>query len=163
MVKFAMSVLLSACGVMIGACEQSAPAGSTSSTPPADAKYIEEGIEPVGVASSVWSQKGDDARKKAAEQWAGLWIPAPGWEGTVEKLEYTDGGTNVWFSYAAMPQMGGNFWVAAEFPGNTREIREAQSLEFTGRIEKVELLRPAGTLQVRIVVRNAKILTVNGK
>jgi hypothetical protein len=92
-----------------------------------------------------------------------MWIPEPGWLGTVEKMEQKDFSTNVWFSYPASPIVGGNFWVAVEFPGNTREVRTTNNLTFTGRIEKIDIVQPTGAPEVRIVVRNAKILTVNGK
>ncbi len=147
-------------GVLVmAACEQTVPEGNTvSTTPPAGARFIEAEFGPEAMASTVWSVKGDSARQKAADQWAEMWIPEPGWLGTVEKLEEKDSSTNVWFSYPAPPMAGGSFWVAVEFPGLTEKLSPARDVSFTGRIEKVEVLQPAGMPEIRIIVRNAKMI-----
>jgi hypothetical protein len=150
---------LGAVVVVMAACEQTVPEGRTASTaPPAGARFIEAEFGPEAMASTVWSVKGEAARKKAAEQWAGMWIPEPGWIGTVEKLEEKDASTNVWFSYPAPAMAGGQFWVAVEFPGLTEKLSPARDVTFTGRIEKVEVLKPAGMPEIRIIVRNAKYI-----
>ena len=57
----------------------------------------------------------------------------------VERVEDGDIATHVWLSYPAPVLMGGNFWVAVEFPGAPR-LTPAQDVTFTGRIEKIEYL-----------------------
>lgn len=164
MMRRAATVGACALVLAIAACEQTVPEGSNSpSAPPADAAFLEEGFGPEGMASTVWMEKTDDARKKAADQWAGMWIPEPGWVGTVEKVEEKGTGTNVWFMYPASPIVGGHFWVAAEFPGLMERLTPARDVFFTGRIEKVEVLKPTGAPEIRIVVRNAKMLNPGGK
>ena len=141
----------------IGGCEQTVSSDVTASTtPPEGAHYMEADVTPEALASWIVTHKGNDARREAAAEWANIWIPEPGWGGTVERVEERDSSTNVWLSYPANPLMGGNFWVAVEFPG-MHELRPAQSATFTGRVEKVEYLTPSGVPELRIVVRNATL------
>ena len=138
-------------------CEQTESVDVTASTtPPAGARYMEAEVTPEALASWVCSHKGHDARREAAAEWANIWIPEPGWVGTVERVEERDSSVNVWLSYPANPMIGGNFWVAVEFPG-IHDLRPAQTATFTGRVEKVEYLTPTGVPELRIVVRNATL------
>lgn len=138
-------------------CEQTESSDVTASTtPPADARYIEAEVTPEALAGWVWSHKGNDARREAAAEWSNFWIPEPGWFGTVDRVDELDSSTNVWFNYPAHALMGGSFWVAVEFPG-MHPLEPAQGVTFSGRIEKIEYLTPSGVPELRIIVRNATL------
>jgi hypothetical protein len=153
-----MVMLLSLATVGLMSCEETVTPTRSAAAPPAGAKFLEPEITPDEVAASVWSAKGDSAMKSAAAQWANIWIPEPGWFGNVERVEESDTGTKVWFQYSAPALFGGSYWVAAEFPGEVGKFRPAMGVTFTGRIEQVEALKP-NTLNIRIIVRDAKVVT----
>lgn len=137
-------------------CEDSGAGDAASTTPPAGAQFIEAEVTPEALAGWVWGHRGSDARRDAAATWADYWVPAPGWFGTVERVEDAADSTKAWFTYAAPANMGGNFWVAVEFPTMPR-LAPAQGVTFSGRIEKVEYLTPSGVPELRIVIRNATV------
>lgn len=151
--------------LLLVACDQGgAPAVGTLPAPPPGAKFLDPGITPESVLAEVMSVRGVDNQREIADGFKDKWIPSPGWEGTIEKLANERGKTFMWFHRPAPTLIGGgSFLVAAELPVNDRDVQMRQVVTFTGRIDDVQVIMAGPIPEFRIIVRDARVLTVDGK
>jgi hypothetical protein len=147
-------------------CDQSgAPNFGTPPNPPAGAVFVAAESTPDSVITEVTVSRSIDDHKVAAKAFSGQWVGPPGWLGSVDKIHEGNGKTTLWLHYTR----GGNllrvasFLVAVELPVNDRMPKRSEQITFTGRIDEIRILEAGPIPEYQIIIRDGRVLTVNGK
>lgn len=131
--------------------------------PPAGATILPAESTPEAEVSAVLSVRGADARRAAADQYVGQWLPAGGWRGTVERVTQEGEQTALRIRYNASAMVGGEFWVVVVVDQNRQDVKPANMIDFRGRIDEFEANFAGPVPNIRIVVRDADVLHVHGR
>lgn len=139
----------------LASCEESGP--PPSCVPPPGATILDPDVTPEMVLIGV-------VKKGVGAPMTDVWIPEPGWFGTIDRLSEEHGRTVAWIKYPSSPIIGGSFLIGVDIvEAGGRDLSSVRQIEFTGRIEKAECAMVGPIPECKIVVRNAKILKADGK
>jgi len=123
---------------------------------------LDPSFTPEGVMATVWANKRLEDQKAAGATFCNSWISDPGCTGTIEKVHEGGGKTTLWLRYPASIIRGGSFLIAVSLKVNDRHSVVSNLITFSGRIDELRVL--AGQVpEYQIIVRDARVLTVNGK
>jgi hypothetical protein len=131
--------------------------------PPPGPVFVPIEVTPPDIIAGIVPIRRDEARQAAMDRYKDIWIAEPGWTGGVEKLHEEGGKTFLWMLQPASTIVGWSFWVVAVLPVNDRGVRQGDHVTFVGRLDGVQLFSAGPIEGYRIPVRDAWVLTVNGK
>jgi hypothetical protein len=142
-----------------------AAAAVTPGVAPPGAIIIPTESDPSWLLNGVRTARTPQDTAAAQAEWKDAWIPPAGWFGTVQDVtEAKGGGYALRMPYT--PPTGilpAEYWVIVVMPDNSRNIKAGDSLVYVGRVDAVEKIQGPMVAICRAVIRDAALLTVNGK
>lgn len=137
----------------------------TPGVPPPGAMIIPTEADPTWLLGGVRTARSPDEVAAAEAEWKDAWIPPAGWFGTVQDVTDAKGG-GVALRMPYTPPTGivpAEYWVIVVLPANARNIKAGDTIVYAGRVDAIERT-DGGMLRIcRAVIRDAAVLTVNGK
>jgi hypothetical protein len=165
--------LAATCLLVMAGCPGDKPKDDRESTKvPAAARFLPGGSDlngnptpshPDQIAMSMVLAKRDEGREGVRAEYVDQWIAEPGWTGTVEKATQEDGHTYLWIRQSNSMVSGGFYWVVADVPRNAKGATMRSVVTYTGRIGEIQYISVGAVPELRIVVRNVTVHTVDGK
>jgi hypothetical protein len=122
-----------------GAPERMAEAAAWAE-PPANAAFIPADVDAEMILVQINSERVKERRDVLAAQYDGMWVPEPGWSGTIRSASRTATGAHLVMTNTTTRLMGGNYDVVIDVPGTEVEFKEYDFVRVTGRIVKMEII-----------------------
>ncbi|MGE3107456.1 MAG: hypothetical protein AB7G11_00605 [Phycisphaerales bacterium] len=144
---------------LFGTCCEETSGPPPSAAAPAGASFIDDELTPELIIGAVVANKSEAARQAEIANWVGKWIPEPGWFSTVEKRSEEQGRTVLWFKHSASALIGGSFLIGLDVvDANGLDANKVLQVSYTGRIDKIEVFTGGPVPEVKMVIRNGKLL-----
>jgi hypothetical protein len=127
----------------------------SSSGPPADAEYLEDGPTVILMKVGRFRPEQQDA---AATEFIGKWNGPEGWEGMVEGIDEEDGVPTLRLYCYSATTIGGGYWIAAHV-GDDHGVKKGDTVSVQGKVARVGVRTgPAATVAAVIVLDDARII-----
>ncbi|MDX2132603.1 MAG: hypothetical protein SFY69_11185 [Planctomycetota bacterium] len=126
--------------------------------PPADARILEDDVEPGMVVGSIVGVRREADRRAIEASYVGTWTPNRGWEGEVVDVTDERSGVALRLFYAQGGMLSSGFYVIAVVPANDQGVQKGDVATVQGRISKLEMLETQPLPTFRVVLDPARVL-----
>ena len=149
---------LLAAGVLYQVMNKQQPAAAprkSSGGPPPDAEFVTD--PPLAIIGAASAGRTPAQQQASRDQFVGLWVPEPGWEGPVEEITNESSGVALRLLCRAAGVVGGEYWIIA-IVGDDHGCKKGDTVHVQGKIREVRTIMSGPSVVHRIVLEDARVL-----